>query len=481
VVPGTTANFTVVNSGGAGSNSVNLPMVAPLPTPSLSPTTGYEGERVTIHGSGFGATPGYVAFHDNGVNWGAPGNAAPFTLTSWSDSQIVFQVPTATGPGGQGTVWSVAEGTTASLTVNPPGQPASNTAYLTIGPPTVNTYSVTGTTSLNERSGPSTNDAIQGQLAGTDPVPVMCQATGQVINGTAIWDQLTVGWCVSDDYVSTPNFNRYSDPPIPQCSGFGPSVSGGTTRYPPGSTGYDIGWPQCGADLPGPPYTVAVVQVSDGNAFSHNPCLATEAAWGGGHYNLYLSINSPPDSSHFGGAPTDPGCAGSPLGQAVCQDNYSFGWNDASDGVGYAQSLGIATNVMWWLDVEPAFDSNGNPLCTSAWPTGDVYNWECDSNYNDPMLQGALDYFHSIGVNAGSYSTGYQWGFLTDPGVNSQNPNAFAPQGLGGGQMPIWIAGDTSCGNTSLYFAQQNPSAPAGEWLIQTNTGQGPVDTDAAC
>ena len=35
-------------------------------------------QQVTITGSGFGATPGrgYVAFSDNGTNWGAPGNTA---------------------------------------------------------------------------------------------------------------------------------------------------------------------------------------------------------------------------------------------------------------------------------------------------------------------------------------------------------------------------------------------------------------------
>ncbi|HYK67966.1 MAG TPA: GH92 family glycosyl hydrolase [Streptosporangiaceae bacterium] len=83
---------------------------------SLSPATASAGQQVTINGSGFGATQGsgYVAFSDNGVNWGAPGNAAPFQIDSWSDTAITFTVPTPAGPGG---VWSVAPGTPASVTV----------------------------------------------------------------------------------------------------------------------------------------------------------------------------------------------------------------------------------------------------------------------------------------------------------------------------------------------------------------------------
>jgi hypothetical protein len=96
---------------GTSSQPLSPPAIS-----SLSPATASAGQQVTINGSGFGATQGagYIAFSDNGVNWGAPGNAAPFQIDSWSDTAITFTVPTPAGPGG---VWSVARGTPASVTV----------------------------------------------------------------------------------------------------------------------------------------------------------------------------------------------------------------------------------------------------------------------------------------------------------------------------------------------------------------------------
>jgi predicted alpha-1,2-mannosidase len=90
-------------------------MSPPVAT-SVSPATAKAGDVVTINGSGFGATQGsgYVAFSDNGVNWGSPGNAATFHVDSWSDTAITFTVPTPSGPNG---VWAVAPGTEASVMV----------------------------------------------------------------------------------------------------------------------------------------------------------------------------------------------------------------------------------------------------------------------------------------------------------------------------------------------------------------------------
>jgi hypothetical protein len=81
---------------------------------------------VTVHGSGFGAAQGsgYVAFSDQGVNWGAPGNSAAFTVDSWSDTAVTFTVPTPSGTNG---VWHVYPGTNAAVTVvNGSGQMADS-------------------------------------------------------------------------------------------------------------------------------------------------------------------------------------------------------------------------------------------------------------------------------------------------------------------------------------------------------------------
>jgi predicted alpha-1,2-mannosidase len=100
---------------------------------SLSATSASAGTQVTINGSGFGATQGssYVAFGDNGTNWGAPGNAATFTVTSWSDTAITFTVPQPSGTNGQYKVWA---GTPAALMVTDNSGNVSDTAEMDITP-----------------------------------------------------------------------------------------------------------------------------------------------------------------------------------------------------------------------------------------------------------------------------------------------------------------------------------------------------------
>ncbi|HEU0242146.1 MAG TPA: GH92 family glycosyl hydrolase [Micromonosporaceae bacterium] len=100
---------------------------------SLSPATASAGQTVTINGSGFGASQGsgFVAFSDLGTNWGAPGNAAPFTVNSWSDTAITFTVPTPSGSNGQFRVWP---GTVASVTVTNGSAQVSDIGALEITP-----------------------------------------------------------------------------------------------------------------------------------------------------------------------------------------------------------------------------------------------------------------------------------------------------------------------------------------------------------
>jgi predicted alpha-1,2-mannosidase len=110
---------------GTSTNAMTGPVVT-----SLSATTASAGQQVTINGSGFGSSQGngYVAFSDNGTDWGAPGNVATFTVDSWSDTAITFTVPE---PDGQYQVWA---GTPASVTVVDNAGDVSDAAELGITP-----------------------------------------------------------------------------------------------------------------------------------------------------------------------------------------------------------------------------------------------------------------------------------------------------------------------------------------------------------
>jgi predicted alpha-1,2-mannosidase len=95
---------------------------------SVTPDTASAGDSVTIHGSGFGDSQGsgYVHFADNNTSWGAPGNAAAFDVTGWSDTQITFTVPMPDGG------FHVAPGSTAMVSVTNNAAQTSDTAALDI-------------------------------------------------------------------------------------------------------------------------------------------------------------------------------------------------------------------------------------------------------------------------------------------------------------------------------------------------------------
>jgi hypothetical protein len=107
--------------------------LSPPVTTSLSPATASAGQQVTINGSGFGATQGsgYVAFSDNGINWGAPGNTATFQVDSWSDTAVTFTVPTPSGSTNQ---YFVEPGTDASVRVTTGSGTVSDAPVLEITP-----------------------------------------------------------------------------------------------------------------------------------------------------------------------------------------------------------------------------------------------------------------------------------------------------------------------------------------------------------
>ena len=128
-----TANLSTASDIDAGTGAAETQTAQELPLPaitSVSPTTAWADQQVRINGANFGATQGssFITFSDGGTNWGAPGDAATFTVNSWRNDQITFTVPTPSGAGGQ---WHVVPGTTATVTVTT-ADGTSNTANVAI-------------------------------------------------------------------------------------------------------------------------------------------------------------------------------------------------------------------------------------------------------------------------------------------------------------------------------------------------------------
>jgi uncharacterized protein YraI len=99
------------------------------------------------------------------------------------------------------------------------------------------TYNVTGTATVNARSGPATWYPVVTTYTRGSALPVSCQAPGQKVGTTSIWDKLTAGSYVTDYYVSTPSNTGYSKP-LPRCTyPFQVTASGGlSVRAGPGAS-----------------------------------------------------------------------------------------------------------------------------------------------------------------------------------------------------------------------------------------------------
>ena len=100
------------------------------------------------------------------------------------------------------------------------------------------------------RSGPTATSSIVGQLQAGSTVAVICQARGQKVGTTAVWDRISSGGYVSDYYVSTPSKTGFSAT-IPRCSYPG-QITISTpvnTRSGPGTTYTNLNQPLQGGAL----------------------------------------------------------------------------------------------------------------------------------------------------------------------------------------------------------------------------------------
>ena len=120
------------------------------------------------------------------------------------------------------------------------------------------------------------------------------------------------------------------------------AASSGHTEsfYPEGAAGYDVSFPQCGGSLPSGG-AFAIVGVTNGLAWSANPCLGTEYAWAASKPSapsFYTNTGNPgPISTHWN-RPGPATCANpSSYSDEGCA--YNYGWNAAGN------AFQVATNA----------------------------------------------------------------------------------------------------------------------------------------
>lgn len=212
--------------------------------------------------------------------------------------------------------------------------------------------------------------------------------------------------------------------------------------YQPGTTGYDISWPQCGGPYPPLPHDVTVVGVNRGTTYTKNPCLASEAVWAGPSLTLYVNVDGLPNDTTSGLTGPAGTCATLDL---ACR-SYNFGRNAATFDVTYTQSLGIDAS-MWWLDVEI-----GKP-----WRTDNLAT-------NVRVIEGVLDGLRARGFIVGIYSTRYQWGVITGSGYEPGTP--------------IWVPGARTAAEALGYCDENHAFGGGTTWLTQWTTN---YDHDYAC
>ena len=156
-VPGNaTSGPVTVSVGSYQSNAVQFTVLPPPTITGISPNTGVVGTPVTISGSGFGSTQSNssVAF----------GGVVAAAASSWSDSQIIVNVP-------QGTITGPVTVTVANFTGQGPAFTIDTIAVLTASNGSQTTYGSTlvgGTWSVYSSVGPGCSScSVRGNVQKT--------------------------------------------------------------------------------------------------------------------------------------------------------------------------------------------------------------------------------------------------------------------------------------------------------------------------
>lgn len=209
--------------------------------------------------------------------------------------------------------------------------------------------------------------------------------------------------------------------------------------------GADISWPNCpqglgiasrrtlGMPMPTSAARFVVLGLTNGPAFTPNPCLASQVAWVKARHlwaGAYAVVSYPTAAQV-----TRHGGRGTPA-----QRLYRTGFAEASYTVGVMRRAGLRAPMVW-VDVEPV---KGVP-------------WSKKTAANNALLDGVLAGYKAAGVRTGWYSYAYGWKQITGgrrsslatwvPSGKDTRASALARCGqrsFSGG--PVWLAQWTAAG-----------------------------------
>jgi len=212
-------------------------------------------------------------------------------------------------------------------------------------------------------------------------------------------------------------------------------------QYTSGSTGVDVGWPNCNISVPSVGF--GIVGVSNGTGYSANQCLAQESKYFPNNLSLYVNTGWYNKSSYI-----------NPSSPKVCSsiDNnclaYNYGYNAGIYAYNVATTAGVHSST-WWLDVET---SN---------------TWNSDVIQNQNSLQGEYDALVASGISTvGIYSTTAQWKTITGSWQNN---------------WPSWGATTWTTATQAKTYCAGHQFTGGPSYLMQYKPKKSKLDYDVAC
>lgn len=169
---------------------------------------------------------------------------------------------------------------------------------------------------------------------------------------------------------------------------FSAATAGAVSQYGGGSTGYDVSYPNCRANVGSAAF--GIVGVNGGLPYTENPCLFNQALL---FKNLSYYVNTAWNDQSASNDLTSPkACEAADLNCAA----YNYGYAAGLQSVNYVRDNGLPTKTAWWLDVET------------------MNTWSSDVIQNQNSLQGEYDALIASGATSvGIYSTTFQWTSIT--------------------------------------------------------------------